>query len=107
MYNYHMEYLLILTFWFLAAFVLSLNQKIHLYKSRRERLEIVGFFFVVGVIWESFAIMRGHWIFPPEKTLGIKIGVMPLEEYLFILVVPYGILTFYKFFDSKFRRTKK
>jgi lycopene cyclase domain-containing protein len=102
-----MEYLAILTVWFVVAFVLGVTQKIHLYRSRRERLEITAFFFVVGVIWDSFAILRGHWIFPPEKTLGIKIGVMPLEEYFFILAVPYGILTYYKFFDSKFRKKHK
>ena len=43
MYNNLMEYLLILTFWFVAALVLSLTQKIHLYRTRRERLEIVVF----------------------------------------------------------------
>ena len=101
-----MEYVIILTLWFVPAFVLSLTKKIHLYHSRRERLEITAFFFVVGVVWDSFAIMRGHWIFPPEKTLGIKIGVMPLEEYIFVLVMPYGILTYYKFLDSKFRKKR-
>lgn len=102
-----MEYLTILLICFAITLTLSLTQKIHLYQSRKERLEIVAFFFVVGVLWDSYAVSRGHWVFPQEKTLGIVIGVMPIEEYVFMIVVPYFILTFYKYFDSKFRQTKK
>jgi len=98
------EYFLILLVLFFFALFIEKKNHIHLYKSRRERFEIVTFFFLFGVIWDSFAIFRGHWIFPIEKTLGITIGVMRLEEYLFVLIIPYFILTIYKLFDSKFRK---
>ena len=62
------------------------------------------FFFLFGIVWDSLAILRGHWSFPVDKTLGITIGLMPLEEYLFILIIPYFIITIYKLFDSKFRK---
>ena len=76
-------------------------------KSRKERFEIVGLFFIIGTIWDTFAIMRGHWTFPSENNLGIVLGVIPLEEYLFILIVPYFIITIYKLIDSKFRKNRK
>jgi len=30
-----------------------------------------------------------------DNLLGIRIGYLPLEEYLFFLVIPYFILTLY------------
>lgn len=70
-------------------------------------MEVIGLFFVVGVVWDTFAIWRGHWAFPPGKNVGIVIGLMPLEEYLFILIIPYFVLTVYKVIDSKFRGRAK
>ena len=101
-----MEYLIILISFFLVTLVLEKTHHIHLYHNLKERLEIVGFFFVVGVAWDSFAIWRGHWAFPPGGTLGITIGVMPLEEYLFALIMPYFGITVYKLIDSKYRRKR-
>ena len=88
-----------------VTFILEKSNHIHLYRSRKERFEIVGLFFLVGVVWDTFAIWRGHWIFP-AGNLGITIGLMPLEEYLFILIVPYFCITVYKLIDSKFRQKR-
>jgi len=82
-----LEYLTILSVMLVVTFILEKNNHIHLYHSRKERTEIIGLFFLVGVIWDTFAIWRGHWAFPAGKTLGITIGLMPLEEYLFILII--------------------
>jgi len=61
----------------------------------------MGFFFVFGSLWDTFTIYRGGWIIPIEKTLGITIGLMPLEDYLFMLISPYFVITMYKFFTKK------
>jgi hypothetical protein len=39
--------------------------------------------------------------FPGNGLVGIWIGVLLLEEYLFSLVVPFWILTVYKLIDPK------
>ncbi len=98
------EYLAILVFLLCVALFLEKNFHLHLYKNRKERLEITFLFFVIGVVWDHFAIWRGHWFFPEGSNLGIKIGLMPIEEYVFILVIPYFVVTVYKLFDSKFRK---
>ena len=100
-----LEYLTILSVMLVVTFILEKSNHIHLYHSRKERFEIVGLFLLVGVIWDTFAIWRGHWIFP-AGNLGITIGLMPLEEYLFILIVPYFVITIYKLMDSKFRQKR-
>ena len=87
------EYLIILSLFLIIASVLEKMHHIHLYNNRKERLVLVILFFVIGVIWDTFAIWRGHWMFPAGKNLGISIGLMPVEEYLFALIIPYFILT--------------
>jgi lycopene cyclase domain-containing protein len=50
---------------------------------------------VVFVLWDLYAISRGHWTFDPQRTTGVRFpGRLPLEEVVFFLVVPLAsILT--------------
>jgi lycopene cyclase domain-containing protein len=98
-----MNYLTILLALFLSAALVEWKYHFHLYRTRKERLIVMAFFFVIGVIWDTYAIQSGHWNFPEGKNLGIKIGVMPIEEYLFILIIPFWIITIYKLADQKLK----
>lgn len=41
------------------------------------------------VVWDLYAIARGHWDFDPDQTVGVVLPAgLPLEELLFFLVVP-------------------
>lgn len=101
-----MEYLLILFLFFLVTLFLEHKYRVHLYHNRRERFLVVTFFFLVGVLWDSFAVWRGHWAFPVGKTLNIRIGLLPIEEYLFFLIVPFFTLTVYKIMDVKLSKRR-
>ncbi len=101
------EYLIVLIILLLVTIILEKTQHINLYFNRKERLEVVGLFFIIGVLWDTFAIWRGHWFFPPDRNIGITIGLMPLEEYLFMLILPYFIITIYKLIDSRFKKNIK
>ena len=52
-------------------------------------LPISSFF----LIWDAYAIAKGHWFFDRQQMLGI-IGPfnIPLEEYLFFIVVPLAAI---------------
>lgn len=45
------------------------------------------------LIWDAYAIDRGHWFFDEKQILGIfgPFGI-PLEEFLFFLIVPLAAL---------------
>jgi len=45
------------------------------------------------LIWDAYAIARGHWFFDRSQMLGI-VGPfqIPLEEYLFFIVVPLAAI---------------
>jgi lycopene beta-cyclase len=40
------------------------------------------------VVWDLVGIARGHWDFAAERTIGFDLGVMPVEEVLFFVVIP-------------------
>lgn len=45
------------------------------------------------VIWDAYAINRGHWHFDSNQILGIFGPFdIPLEEFLFFLIVPLAAL---------------
>ena len=45
------------------------------------------------LIWDAYAIKRGHWFFDRDQILGIYGPLnIPLEEYLFFIVVPLAAI---------------
>jgi lycopene cyclase domain-containing protein len=40
------------------------------------------------VLWDLAAVHSGWWWFDPAQILGVRLGVLPVEEVLFFLVVP-------------------
>ena len=49
----------------------------------------------VFVAWDLLGIVRGHWSYSERFTSGIMLGIMPLEELVFFLVIPScGLLTY-------------
>ena len=98
-----MEYLIILLAILIITAFLEWRHHIHLYHSRKERIIITLVFFIIGVVWDSYQMSKGHWVYPGPGTLGITIGFIPLEDYLFVLIVPYMILTIYKILDKKIK----
>ena len=45
------------------------------------------------IIWDAYAINRGHWHFDSKQILGIFGPFeIPLEEFMFFLIVPLAAL---------------
>ena len=61
-------------------------------RLKRAALSIlpISIFFL---IWDAYATAKGHWFFDRQQMLGI-IGPfnIPLEEYLFFIVVPLAAI---------------
>ena len=91
-----MEYLFLLIFVFLICVTIKLRYRLQLFESVKEGILVFGALFVIGSILDSFAILRGFWSYEQHFLVGIRLGVMPLEEYLFMLVIPFLTLTIYR-----------
>jgi lycopene cyclase domain-containing protein len=90
------EYLLILALLFLAAFFLHKATKVKLFASFKHMLVFYLIFILIGVVWDQYAIFRGHWLYRGEFLTGIRIGYMPIEDYAFGFIVTYFGLVLYK-----------
>ena len=90
-----MEYLIILTVLLTITLFLELRYKIHLYDSIWERIYITLGFLFVGITWDSYAVSEGTWSFSGKGLIGWTIAYLPIEEYLFMLILPYFVLTVY------------
>ncbi len=70
-------------------FAQSFERRITLYRKWKHMfpamLITAGFF----LIWDEFFTQIGVWSFSETYTLGIYFGSLPLEEWMFFLIVPY------------------
>lgn len=103
-FNISIEYLLILILILVISLIFEIKYRIHLYHSLKERLVVTLNLFIVGLIWDYYAVYRKHWIYPRNGLIGIYIFGLPVEEFLFHLIIPYAILTAYKFWDKKIKK---
>ena len=44
---------------------------------------LLGVVYAATTPWDNLAVKWGLWGFDPERIWGIKLGYLPLEEYLF------------------------
>lgn len=44
------------------------------------------------VVWDLYAINQGHWWFNERYVTGWQVGVIPVEELLFFLIVPTAMI---------------
>jgi lycopene cyclase domain-containing protein len=47
-------------------------------------------------LWDIVASHRGHWWWSPELTAGVQLLWLPLEEWLFFLVIPLCVVLTYE-----------
>ena len=96
-----MIYLTLLSVCLFVGGGLEFKYKIHLWRSFKERVVFSLILFAILIPMDMYAVAKGIWNFPGDGILGIYLINLPLEEYLFVLIVPYFILTVYKVVDKK------
>jgi len=92
MYFYFVSALILLT----IGLLLEYFYHEHLFRHLKARIMWALVFLFIGTVWDQYAIPHRHWIFTGNGTMGLYIGVIPIEEFLWFLIVPYFCLTIYK-----------
>jgi lycopene beta-cyclase len=83
------EYLLVLAIVLLVPLILSFVMDLQLFKRLRS---LVGSLLVSTAaygLWDIIVTSRGHWRFNPEYTLGLSLFGLPVEEWLFFVVIGF------------------
>lgn len=79
------------------AITLPLEAVLHVgvYRQPRRLLACLSCVAAVFVSWDLIGARLGHWDYNPTYVTGLRMAGLPIEEYLFFVVVPLcGILTF-------------
>ena len=89
------SYMAMLGFVVVASFWLEFAFRLRVLRDPRRLLISIALASPLFIAWDAYAIANDHWFFSAEQTLGIygPLGI-PLEEYLFFIIVPIaGLLT--------------
>lgn len=100
MYTYLLLDLLILAF----PLALSFDKKVAFYKKWKYVWPGILLNLVIFLPWDIAFSSIGIWGFNPEYHLGLTLFHLPLEEYLFFLVVPFAAIFIYACLEVYFPR---
>lgn len=87
----------------IAVILAEWKFRLHLYRSLKQRIIITLHIFILGMIWDYYATYHQHWIFPGPGLIGVRIFNLPIEEFMFFLIVPYAIIATYKYLDKRIK----
>lgn len=89
------EYLIALLLCLVVTLPLEVFLRVGVYRQARRLLASLGCVGAVFVTWDLMGARLGHWDYNPAYVTGLRIFGLPIEEYLFFIVVPLcGILAY-------------
>lgn len=89
-------YLLLIVLTILGPLALSFDKKVAFYKSFFTFLKSIILTSGIYVIWDILFTQHNIWKFNAEFLLNPRIYGLPIEEYLYFIVVPYASLFIYE-----------
>lgn len=90
--NWHYTYLLILLGSLLGPLLFSFDKRVYFYKSWLHLLPGMLLSAALFIAWDAAYTDMGVWWFNDHFTLGLRILGLPLEEWMFFIVVPYACI---------------
>jgi lycopene beta-cyclase len=89
------HYLILLGLCLLITLPLELVLRCRVYRRPLRLLLSLLPVLVIFIGWDLLGIARGHWSYSERFVTGVRIGVLPLEEIAFFVVIPIcGLLAY-------------
>lgn len=92
----HLTYVFLLLFTLSYPLFKSFEQKVAYHKKWKQLFPAIIVSAIVFIAWDVWFTGIGIWSFNPEYLLGIYILNLPLEEWLFFLIVPFSCVFIYE-----------
>jgi len=99
-------YLLLMVITIAGPIGLSFDKKVAFYKNLKPFLISAGIASLIYIIWDIIFTKNNIWKFNDIYILKLKLFNLPLEEYLFFIIVPYASLFIYECIKSYFPNLK-
>jgi lycopene cyclase domain-containing protein len=90
------QYLLVLAACVAVTLPLEFAAGARVYRRPKALLATLAPVLALFAGWDVIAVRRGEWWFSARYTLGLRIAGLPVEEWLFFLVVPVCALLTYE-----------
>lgn len=74
----------------------SFEHRLEYYKNWKYIFPAIIITGAIFIIWDIWFTEMGVWWFSKTYTTGIYIGILPLEEWLFFLTVPFACIFIYE-----------
>ena len=82
-------YMLVLAISVFFPLVFSFYPPLKFWRNSRALALTIILLVVIFGSWDMFAVWRGHWYFNPRGIYGFKIINLPVEEWLFFVIIPF------------------
>lgn len=83
------SYLAMLGFVVIASWWLEIVFKLRVLRHPKRLVMTLLIAIPLFIAWDAFAIAQGHWFFDSSQMIGVMGPLnIPLEEYLFFVIVP-------------------
>ncbi|MFW5830708.1 MAG: lycopene cyclase domain-containing protein [Prolixibacteraceae bacterium] len=100
-------YLLLMLGSVIVPVIYSFEEQVQFYRKLKYLFPAIIFSGAIFILWDIRFTEFGIWEFNPEYVLGITILHLPLEEWLFFLVIPYCCVFIYEVIKVKLPHIEK
>ncbi|MBI4901163.1 MAG: lycopene cyclase domain-containing protein [Actinobacteria bacterium] len=101
------QYLALMAACLVVTLPLELFLRARVYRRPRRLLLALVPTLVAFTVWDLVGIVRHHWTYSPLYTTGFRLGVVPVEELVFFVVVPVCALLTYEAVGTVMQRGRK
>lgn len=99
----HFLYFFLLVFSLAYPLYKSFDKRVNYHKNWKNVLIAIIPMLVYMVIWDVFFTKFRVWGFNPDYNLGLKVLSLPIEEWLFFIIIPFSSVFIYEvviYFDK-------
>jgi lycopene cyclase domain-containing protein len=96
-------YLLLMGITLLLPLALSFDKKVHFYTRWRALFPSILPIFIVFIAWDVIFTRNNVWWFNDEYVIGWYIAHLPIEEWLFFILVPFACVFIYDVLKHYFK----